>query len=619
MPYDITTITQFKGLSQTLALTSGDPAFATDLVNVIPSVSGIAKLRIPTTVSSPAVGGNGPDQFAMYEGNSSRSVLGFFGQEIYVFSLDDFVPTIFDSNPDYLGPAPWSVINSNGYAFLQNGSSLPLKWNGSALALWGIQTGGVPTLGTPAGTGITLAIGRKYRAAYGSDAGAVGTASAPSADTGTIANQYIPVTIPVPPAGAETQITKARLYATLDGGSDYFFHSVVNGPFPQTINDSTPDADLDQSERAPLINDAPPIAKYTCLWGSRIFMFNLLNESTKWVAYTGYNRIFVGAEHPEETCPPGNRIKLDIGADEIAGGGVIESGVVCFDQSSKMFMFRGQPEDITVDAPVEFSLYFQQLPWSIGCAGHFTIQSTKRGLVWLTSDLDVMVFTGKQEPTRISEGVEPILRTVSTSAMANARSAYWTYKGRNWYVLGVPTSSASPQDLTKLLIFDLEESMEKNVGTFVFDVGAFQSIGIVEMSSREQKLLIGQDGLLKELKVTPTTINGIEESLASSNPDESLGAYWRSGRFGNGSPMTVRQFRYGQLVADQPGIRVKRYLYREDITAPEPIEFVDTYVGGKITTNRKGKGLVYELRFRDEDVAQNILQFTDVSIPVSVR
>ncbi len=616
MAYDIKTITAFKGLSQTLALTAGDPAFSLDCVNVIPSIAGLAKMRIPTELST-ANSNNwaiGPDQFGMFESSTQKEVLVFFGQDIWSYSLDDFTPTLIGTNSDFRGLVPWSVVQCNNFSFIQNGLASPLKYGGGLqFEFWGIQKGNVPTLGSPTGTGITLAIGRKYRVSYENGVTfSVGTASDPSDSTGAITNQTQPVDIPAT-TGVDLQITEARLYATLDGGNDYFLHSVVPGPFPVTVDDATPDADLDQSERAPLINDEPPKALYMCLWGGRIFMFNLPTENPKWVAYTGYNRIFVG--RPEETCPPGNRIKLETGADDIAGGGVIPSGVVVFDRSNKMFMFRGQPEDITVDAPVEFTLYLKSLPWQIGCAGHFTIQSTPRGLVWLSSSLDVFVFNGESEPLSIDEGVEPILRTINQSQVANSRSAYWQYKGRNWYVLGVPTGSSA--DLTKLLIFDLEESAEKNVGTFPLDVGKFQSLGVVEMTDGSQKLVIGQDGLLKELNVTPTTINGIEQNIVSTSG--TLGAYWRSGCFGNESPQANKFFRWCRIVADQPGIRVKRYLYQDIVTQPEPIEFVDTFLGGKLSTNRKGRRLSYELRFRDEDTPQNILEVTDASIPVSVR
>lgn len=613
MGYTVKTIRQFKGLSQNLALTAGNPEFSLDCVNVIPSEAGVAKLRVPVTLSSEPVGENGPDQFAMYEG-SSKSVMAFFGTDIYIFSLDDFIPALYDSNPDYAGPVPWSVILANDAAFMQNGASAPIKYTGGAvLAYWGIQKAQVPTLGAPTPTGITLAFGRKYRVAYKNEIrDVVGPASDASASTGPLSDEAQPVTIPAPVV-FDPQIDTARLYATLDDGADYFFHSQHSGPFPIVISDTTPDDDLDQSERAPLINFQPPKCRYMCSWGSRIFMFGLTEESLKWVAYTGYNRIFVG--RPEETCPQRNRLKLDTGADNIAGGGVMDAGVVVFDNSNKMFMFRGQPEDITVDAPVEFTLFMKPLPWNIGCAGHFTIQSTARGLVWLSSSFDVFLFNGSTEPVSIAQGVDPILRRINQQRAANSRSAYWQYKGRDWYVLAVCLGEDA-SDLNTLLIIDLEENQDKNVGCFPFNIGNFQSLGIVSMIDGSQKLVIGQGGNLKELKVTPTTVSGIEQNIESTSG--TLGAYWRSGYFGNENPQEEKFFRWGRVTADQP-IRVKRYLEQDNVTTPTPIEFVDVPIQGKVTTNKKGRRLSYELRFQDLDTPQNILEFTDVSIPVAVR
>lgn len=611
MAYKKTIIRQFKGLSQKLALTAGSPEFALDCVNALPSISGLAKLRYPTDLST-AIGGNGPDQFGMYESSTQKYVLGFFGEDVYLYTLDGFTSALIGTNALYNGVVPWNVIESNNNAFIQNGSSNPLKVVNGVLAFWGIQRGSTPTLGVAAGTGITLTSGRKYRLAYKDDDGAVGTASAGSASTGALANKYQPVTLPAP-TFADGRITKGRLYATLDGGNDYFFHSEVTGSFPMTINDSTPDTGLDQSERAPLINDQPPKAKFMCQWGGRIFMFNLPEENSKFIAYTGYNRIFVG--RPEETCPPGNRIKLDTGADDIAGGGVIPQGVVAFDKSNKMFMFRGQPEDITVDAPVEFTLFMQQLPYDIGCISHYTICSTVRGLVWLGVCLGIYVFDGSKPPEDLSEGAEPILRTINMAAAGNSRAVYWQYRGRDWYILAIPTGTETA--LNKILIVDLDANEEKNFGIVPLDIGTFQSIGIVEMTDGTQKLVVGQDGILKEISITSSTKNGIEETVSSTSA--TLGGYWVSGLVGNDSPEVEKFFRWGRVTADQNGIRIKRRLYKDSITQPEVMEFEDTPPGGKISTNRKGRRLSYELRFRDEDVSQNILELLDVSIPLAER
>jgi hypothetical protein len=524
--YKISTIRQFKGISQNLALTSGDPSYAMDCLNVIPSVAGLAKLRVPVTLSPAIVGqSRGPDQFALTENATSKTILAFFGESIYTYSLDDFSPTFVDSNPAYDGPVPWSVIQANNTAFLQNGESVPLKFDGVQFDNWGIYPPtaslglGTPTPGSP---GLTLTVGRQYRFAYKNTVtGHVGVASPATTVlgelilTGPLTNQAQPIDVP-PPSPGDEQIDAVRLYATLDGGGDYFFHSEFPiGTTIVTIIDTKPDSDLDQTERAPLINWPPPKAKYMQKWGARIFLFNLFegldsaSVTDKWVAYTGYNRITVG--RPEETCPQGNRIKLETGADEITGGGVIDAGVIAFDRTDKMFMFRGQPEDIVITAPVEFSLFLKELPYGIGCASHFTIQSTSYGLIWLGSDLSVYKFNGQSPPETIDDGVEPILRNINYDQLPNCRSAYWGYKHRDWYVLAIPLGVST--ELNRLLIFDLTEG-EANVGVFPFDIGAFQSINVIEMENGEQKLVIGQGGRLKELRVTADTISGISDLSA---------------------------------------------------------------------------------------------------------
>lgn len=593
-------IKRFKGINRFQSLTSLGPEFAQDCVNVIPSTSGaLEKLRYPVTLSEEITGkGEGPDQFAMYENVTDKQVLAFFGQDIYLYTLDDFAAFAVDTNPDYLGPVPWSVVVSNNFAFLQNGQSNPLKWNGTDFDLWGIQQGGIPTLGAKAAGAITLITGRKYRVAYKNNlTDDVGTASDISASTGPMVTQQQSVTIPAP-SPADTQINVARVYATLDGGADYFFHSEQSGPFPIVFSDNTPDTGLDQAERAPLINDVPPKAYYLAKWGTRMFMFRLPDEPNghQSIAYTGYNRIFVG--RPENTCPRGNRLKLETGADVLAGGGVIDQGIVAFDRSNKMFMYRGQPEDITYTAPVEFTLFLRELPWNIGCASHFTIVSTPHGLAWLTPDLDVMMFDGTNKPVSLAFGLEPILKTTTISQIFNCRAVHWMRAERDWYVLAIPTGNSG--DLTKLLIFDLEENPERNGGSFVFDIGEFQSLAIVNMLGGDSNLVIGQDGLLKALTVASETLNGISDITST---DSTLGAYWRSGYFGNEAPQHQKMFRYGRLTADNSGFKVKRYIVQDNPRFPEIIEFESVAEGGKISTNRKGRLLSYEIRFPDEDVA----------------
>lgn len=621
MAYVTETVKRFRGMNQSKSGVSLSPEWALSCVNVIPdTASGAAqKFRIPVALSEAIAGiASGPSQFALYENSltGQKQIVAFFGPDVYVFSLDGFVPALIDSNADYAGPTPMSTAVANNLLFFTNGVTVPLKFSAVGLQFWGIEQGEIPTIGVPFGTGITLATGRMYRAAFkNTTTQHVGTASDPSASTGAVANKTIPVTIPTPSI-VDGQIDAVRLYATLDGGSDFFFHSETPAPaFPLVINDDIPDDGLDQSERAPLINDRPPKAKYLVKWGARVFGFNITAElggtpRPQAIYYTGYNRILVG--RPEESIPPGNRLLLETGADEIAGGGVIAAGVIAFDKTNKMFMFRGQPEDIVTNAPVEFTLYLQQLPWDIGCSGHFSIQSTPYGLVWRTPDRQVRLFNGTDEPDVISAGIEPIMKRITTGTETNERSAYWSYNERNWYVLAIAVDGTQAPDLNMLLMFDLEPNDAENVGIFAFDlspIGPFQSLGVIELMTGEQKIVIGQGGVFKELAVASKCINGVTQNPTST--DGVLPANWRSGYFGNIDPVQFKFMQFSVVSTDGDGFSVKRYLVNDSTSTmlqPEIIEAVPIE-GSQFFTGLDTRRMSIELQFppQDRDVAIQLL------------
>ena len=620
MSYVTKSITKFRGMNQSKVGVALDPQWALSSINVIPdTVSGaLEKFRKPVALSD-AITDSGPDQFGMFSNalTGLKQVICMFGQSIYSLLLDSFAATLLGTSSDYSGPTPMSTVVSDNLFFFANGVTNPLKWTGTEFEAWGIQQGQIPTIGVPFGTGITLATGRMYRVSYkNSVTGHVGTASDASASTGAIANKTIPVTIPAfLVVGADNKIDSARIYSTLDGGSDFFFNTEIAGPFPAVFNDDVGDASLDQSERAPLINDMPPKAKFLAKWGARIFMFNLPGEANpQGIAYTGYNRILVG--RPEESCPPGNRLLLETGADAISGGGVIAAGVIAFDISDKMYMFRGQPEDITTNAPVEFTLYLQQLPWQIGCSGHFTIQSTPYGLVWRTPDRQVRLFNGTDRPEVISGGVEPILKSITYGTEQNERSAYWSFNEKNWYVLAVAVDGSTALNL--LLIFDLEPG-EDNVGIFTLDIGVFQSLGILEMVSGEQKLVVGQGGQLRELAVASKCINGVTQNPTATT--DTLGAIWQSGYFGNENPQQVKFMRFSRLSADTDGFSIKRYLVNdEDSTMAQPeIIDVEPLTDPMFATDMETRRMSIEIQFPpiDKDAAVQLL--TNTYIPGAER
>jgi len=96
-----------------------------------------------------------------------------------------------------------------------------------------------------------------------------------------------------------------------------------------------------------------------------------------------------------------------------------------------------------------------------------------------------------------------------------------------------------------------------------------------------------------------------------------LDAYWTSGYFGNEGPHQYKFFRWGRLVADAPGMKVKRRLIDDDVRSLQVMPTEDVRADGKISTNKKARRLSYELQFTSQDVCQNVLELTDAYIPVS--
>lgn len=606
-------VKRFKGMNAFQTATSLPPEWARECLNVIPSASGgLDKLRLPVDLSAAIPGlGSGPDQFAMYESSFVKQVLAFYGTDIYKFELDGFASSLLDSDPLNLGSTAWSLIVSNNLAFGVNGART-LKWNGTAIQNWGIaKPSAAPAIAPVVAGTLTLATGRKYRVAFVDGvSGHIGTASDASASTGALINNKVPVSAA---AATDTQVTAYNWYATRDGGEDYYFHSQTATP---NLDDELPDDALNSALRAPLINDPPPVGKFLQLWQGRVFIFNL-EDDRQAIAYSGYERILSG--RPEQSFPPSNRLRLATGADEIAGGGVIPAGIVAFDKTSKMFMFKGSPSDITNTAPVPISAFLQELPWAIGCASHFTIKSTAYGLAWLSPDRRIQLFDGTNKPICISNGVEPILRRMTQGTEYNCRAEYFSYVDRDWYVLVMAVDGS--YQLNHMLMIDMDEDSDRNVGAFQFhfDDGV-DSIGVVELFSTEQKLVIGQKGLLKELKVLSTTTNGINEARTTTSGR--IGAYWKGGYFGGETPQLMKTMRYARFITDNQGFRVKRYLIDDinsKITAPEIMDFEPLADDGVIVTNKKAKRESYEIRFPDDDVDCSVLEMTHSFIPASER
>jgi hypothetical protein len=464
--------------------------------------------------------------------------------------------------------------------------------------------------GTSTGVGnLTVVTSEKYVYTYkNSVIGGESNPSPISLSTGALTNAFIRIAATPSP---DPQVDTICWYKTLDGGGDFFlFDEIPIGLGYQLKDDELP-TDVNQQFRAPLYNDPPIPGKYLQVFQGRIFIGNIIGGKHD-IIYSGYEQIYRG--RPEECFPPYNRLRLSIGADDIRGIGVIQAGVVAFSKSNEMYMFRGLVEDITTSAPVQFSAYLEQLPWSIGAASHWSIQATMYGVIWVGSDLCIYVFNGTARPIHISFNVNPVMRTVTAGQEHNIRSAYYGYADRDWYAACLPTGGSIA--LNKVVVIDLTPDEEENGGIWLCDTNA-QSIGVIEDADGSAILAVGIDGVFSEFQALADEWNGITRTFDAT--DNILTAFYRTGYFGGDTPDIVKMFRWAELVADQIGFRVICWLVEgNDIAHPVPSDLQDV-IDGYIETGLKGKRLAIEIQFPLQDVAANVLSLTNYSIPLGPR
>ena len=416
----------------------------------------------------------------------------------------------------------------------------------------------------------------------------------------------------------DPQCDTYALYGTLDAGSNFYFERYIPVSGGVNVLDWTNDIQLNRAHEANLINLPPPVGLYVVGYEGRIYIFNLVGNP-QGVAYSGYEQIPWG--RPEESFPPNNLLELAIGADAIAGGGVIQAGVIAFDRSYRMFLFAGQVEDITTSAPVNFTATLKQLPWNEGMASHYSGQSTPYGFIWLAADRTVKIYNGQAQPDELSAPVTNILRDMTIGTDANVRSAYLNYADRDWYALAIATGGS--QSLNKILVFDVNPVASANTGVFVLDLTTvpivIEDLGVIEDSNGNRVLAASGNGRLWSLKFLAGTIGGMFPAATSTNGV--LPAYWESGYYGNETPMVVRMFRRGKIVTDQAGFSVlvsvvddKKYTLLNPKIVPLKMDAT-----GSFSINVKGKRLSLRVQFPMADMDCSLIETAVVSRPLANR
>jgi hypothetical protein len=560
---NVQTVKRFRGLNAYLPITQLTPDIASDLLNVIISSNGsLSKLMLPIPLSPPLAGVNsGPQGFWDFQqAVGTRQVFAVNDSKVFYYTNDLANVTLIEDNP--LNVGTWSVVVANNILFAANGQRMR-KWTGTAWQAWGgAAPVGAPILGAVQPGNLSPLLGYTWQYAYkNSVTGHVTTVSPTSNATGAGVNRSYMLTATPPP---DPQFDTIVWFRSLDGGGDYFrlaevviatgqvtFNAgtvtVVGGSGSMTITDNTPDSNLDLTIRGPLINNPPPLGQYIAVSQGRIFIAGVPGDLST-VYYSGYEQILVG--RPEESFPPFNKIRIQIGAESVVGIGVLHAGPVFFSNTGKMWILRGAVEDITLSAPVAFSDVLEELPWTLGCLSHLSIQATPYGLMWLAGDKTVQFWDGRSNPVDVSLPVYPLLRTITAGTEKQSVGMYFNWLERDWYALVCATGgSVTPNTI----IFWALQPQAQQIDVFVTSIQA-NFAGVVSTSKLQRKLLVSNNGVISELPVRGTATSGITTDYTTYPPTNgNLRAYWRSGYFGNDAPQQSKMFRWTRIVGD-PGM-----------------------------------------------------------------
>jgi hypothetical protein len=430
------------------------------------------------------------------------------------------------------------------------------------------------------------------------------------------------------PASPDPQVTGLIVFASLDSGADLFRTPTSSITGASSSIDMSPDASLDASTQAPLLNNPPLQGNFLAVGQSRVFVANLTGATTD-IIYSGYEQILLG--RPEESFPPNNRLKLAIGASAIAGIGVLHHGVVAFSNLDRMYTLRGQLEDISISAPVQFSAFLEEMPWKIGCKSHASIQATPYGLLWWASDNTVQLFNFGSAQTGTASGLQdmsrnvyPLLRQATPGYEYNAQSAYFNWLERDWYAL---LFSANGSVTPNQIIFWGLNTETSAIDVFPCNIPA-NSIGVITTNKLQKLLCIGTGDQIFNLPISQDTTGGVSPSPNTiiPNTENNLAAHWNSGYFGNETPTRSKMFRRALVVTDIPADPTNMTMtaaivdnLQHNIRNPLLVGPVGVPTSGLASISMRGNRCSLQLTFPPIDASVNVLELSLGSIGTADR
>lgn len=282
----------------------------------------------------------------------------------------------------------------------------------------------------------------------------------------------------------DQQATHLRLYATADGGATYFrtqrnqflpsATTLVAAGLQFTDSDNTEPGQVNTNfttELAQFQNVPPPIGKFIYEYGSRAIIFGVPG-AFQTIFYTNIENTVVG--NPPENCGPLNQITLPIGDASINGCGGLPTGLIVWSDRHDMFKIAGTLQDNGGSAtPQQVGSVIQRLPYTLGCGSPYAVVVTDLGLIWLTSDREVWLFTDHYAPRNVGRPVQDWLSRIGLNSLANARMTHVKRDDMNWVVLAVAIDDSPTNN--KLLVLDLDMMASNGAPSFfVFDMATNQ-------------------------------------------------------------------------------------------------------------------------------------------------
>lgn len=244
-----------------------------------------------------------------------------------------------------------------------------------------------------------------------------------------------------------------EIYRTIDGGTSYYkAGEVTNGT--TTFSDYVLDSALVENEElytngGVVANDAPPLAKYIHVYGSRMY-------------YAIGNKVYQSLSQDPDSVPEDF---FDEFEEDVTGISSTRSSLVVFTAQS-VYRMEGEFNDLG-----QGFLRHESILNKTGCDSPQSIVKTDNGIFF--AGKDGFYYTDGTQCLRVTDSIETFLAFTSTSAKRNRiqgvyddtrKKVYWTIQNNN---------SLSDPDIVYVL--DLQFGIIKDATPFTTFSGGFDS------------------------------------------------------------------------------------------------------------------------------------------------